>query len=113
MLAGVAFAAGTLCVTVFSLLPQDAIPHVDVSDKIQHLVAYLCLALTGGAAFPGRRSMAALGLGLVAVGIGLECAQMFVPGRSASVGDAVANTLGVVLGLAFAHIAHVRARRSA
>ena len=107
------FVAGMVCVAVLSLLPQDAIPSVDVSDKVQHLMAYLCLALAGGVTFPERRSMLALGLGLVALGIGIECAQAFVPGRFASVGDAAANTLGVALGLSLARIAVARARLSA
>lgn len=111
-LAGAAFAAGALAVTVLSLLPREVVPDVDLGDKVQHLIAYLCLALAGGIAFPDRRSLLALGLGLVVLGAGLEFAQAIVPGRFASVGDAIANTLGVALGLTIARFAVSRARLS-
>lgn len=107
-LAAAAFAVGALTVAVLSLLPQELMPNVDVGDKIQHLTAYLCLALVGGTAFPGRRQQLAVGLGLFAFGIGIEFIQAFVPGRFASVGDVVANTIGVVLGLSIARFAGSR-----
>lgn len=111
ILAGAAFAAGVIAVAVLCLLPQEAVPHLDVGDKAQHLIAYLCLALAGGVAFPGRSVwvVVGLGLGLVALGIGLEVGQAFVPGRYASMGDAAANTLGVVIGLTVARVASARA----
>ena len=113
MLAGMSCVAGILAVTILSLLPQDTLPHMDVSDKVQHLIAYFCMALAGGIAFPRRRSLMALGFGLAVLGIGLEFAQMFVPGRFASIGDGVANTLGVVLGLSLARIVNTRTGLSA
>lgn len=104
-LAGAAFAAGAIIVAVLSLLPQDVMPHVGFGDKIQHLIAYLCLALAGGIAFPDRRSFLALAVGLVALGIVLEFGQAVVPGRFTSIGDVVANTVGVLLGLTIARFA--------
>lgn len=112
-LAGAVFAIGAIAVALLSLLPQHTMPVMDVSDKAQHLIAYLCLALAGGIAVPGWRPMLWVGLGLIVFGAGLECVQAFVPGRFASVGDAAANTLGVALGLTLARIAGFRARRSA
>jgi len=112
-LAGTAFAAGVVAVTVLSLLPQGAVPHMDVSDKAEHLMAYLCLALAGGVAFPERRASVALGLGLVALGIALEIGQAFAPDRYPSVADAIANSFGVIIGLTIARVLFARARRSA
>ena len=40
-----------------------------------------------------------LGLGLVALGIGLEFGQAIIPGRHTSAFDALANTIGVILEL--------------
>lgn len=108
ILAGVAFFAGMLTVAVLSLLPQDAVPQVDLSDKLQHLIAYLCVALAGGIAFPEGRFPIVLGLVLVVLGVGIEGAQAFIPGRFASVGDAVANTFGVLIGVALARVAGAR-----
>ncbi len=104
-MAGAVFTLGAVCVAVLSLLPQTVLPSVELSDKLQHLIAYLCLALAGGIAFPQRRSLIALGLGLIALGVGLEVAQGFVPGRLVSAADAIANTAGVALGLIVARIA--------
>ncbi len=112
-LAGAAFAAGVLAVVVLSLVPQEALSHFNLSDKPLHAAAYLCLALAGGIAFPDRRSLLALALGLVALGIVLEFGQALVPGRFTSVGDAVANTVGVVLGLTIARFAVPWIRSSA
>lgn len=112
-LATASFVIGVVAVAVLSLVPLQAIPGMDVSDKAQHLIAYLCLALAGGIAFPGRRSLLVMGLGLVLFGVSLELAQSFIPGRFASVVDAAANTLGVALGLTLAWVAGSRAGLSA
>lgn len=111
-LAAAAFAVGVVAVVALSVVQPD-IPAMHGSDKARHLSAYLCLALAGGIAFPGRRSLLVVGLGLVAMGIGLEFIQAFIPGRMASVGDAAANTAGVALGLTVAWIAGTRAGLSA
>ncbi len=110
-LAAAAFAVGVVAVVALSVVQPD-IPAMHGSDKARHLSAYLCLALAGGIAFPGWRSLLAVGLGLVAMGIGLEFVQAFIPGRMASAGDVAANTAGVALGLTVAWIAGTRARLS-
>jgi len=99
-----AFAAGIVVVSVLSLTPGDVLPAIDVWDKLQHVLAYLTLAATGGVAFPGRRLIPRLALGLLILGCALEALQVLVPGRVASVDDAVANAIGVALGLAIARI---------
>ena len=107
----VLFVLGVLAVASVSLLPQQALPPVGLWDKLQHLVAYGALALTGGAAFPGNRRLLVLGGGLILFGGALELAQAGIPGRFGSIGDALANALGVALGLAVAHwAAHFAAR---
>ncbi len=112
-LAAVAFVAGALAVTILSLLPDNAMPHTRLWDKAQHVIAYLCLGLAGGIAFPDRRFVPVLGLGLVALGIGLEFGQAIIPGRYTSAWDALANTLGVMLGLALARFTLPRTGLSA
>ena len=97
------FAIGVLLVALVSLVPQESLPPVGLWDKLQHLLAYGALALTGGVAFPGNRRLVVLGAWLVLLGGALELAQAQIPGRFGSIGDALANTLGVALGLAAAH----------
>jgi VanZ family protein len=70
-------------------------------DKPVHALSY---ALLGGlaAAWRGRDGVALVGV-VVAVagfGAGVEVAQLAVPGRTASMGDAAANFVGAVVGVA-------------
>lgn len=75
------------------------------SDKLLHALAFLVLALLTARAvryeLPGRArlSRAGLAVGLsVATGVLLEVYQLALPDRSAEVADAVADTIGAVLG---------------
>jgi len=92
-----AFAGTVLTVIVLSLLPGRDLPQIGISDKLEHATAYAGMALTGSLAFPRRPALLWLLVLLPALGIALEFGQMLVPGRSAEVGDAVANTIGVLL----------------
>src|SRR5512132_3219791 len=62
------------------------------------IVVLAILLLTPGA-FPTRSSLLRLGFGLPCLGALFEILQIFVPGREAAVGDAMANTIGVAIGL--------------
>src|SRR5262249_20357571 len=88
------FAAGVVAVVVLSLLPRGEMPSVGISDKIEHLVAYALLGLTGGLAFTTRRATILLLVLLPLLGIVLEFAQLVVPGRSSEVADALADWIG-------------------
>ena len=63
-------------------------------------LAFGVVAFTGAVAFPSRSSLLCLGFGLPCLGALFEILQIFVPGREAAVGDALANTIGVAIGLA-------------
>jgi VanZ family protein len=76
------------------------------ADKWVHAASY---ALLAALAVSGRvtRFTTSGAVGLVVVvlavagfGAGIEVAQSFVPGRTASGGDVVANTIGAVVGVA-------------
>jgi VanZ family protein len=94
-----AFAIGVLVVTVLSLAPAQTLPTLDLSDKINHAIAYAFLAATGCFGFGVSR----LGTQLVIVvslslfGGLIEVLQP-LSGRSASVADALANQVGIGLG---------------
>lgn len=102
------FAAGAVAVSVLSLTPSDALPGIELWDKLQHVLAYLILAVTGAVAFPGRRSLPWLTVGLLILGCVLEAIQAFIPSRTASFDDAIANAIGVGLGLVIARVAGSR-----
>jgi VanZ family protein len=71
---------------------------VAVSDKLYHAVAYFVLTLVALYIFDGERPLV-VAVGVVALGAGVEVAQGFVPYRTASLLDAVANVVGVAVAL--------------
>jgi VanZ family protein len=83
-----------------SLNPVTKPPNAHHIDKFVHLLVYGALA--GLPALRLRRVRAALLIAvvLVAIGCAIEVLQGLVPGRQGSVGDALANTLGIALGFA-------------
>lgn len=91
------------CVVVASLVPARDLPDLQVSDKSEHLVAYALLAAGAVQLFARRLSWAVVCLLLVLMGIGLEYLQAAMKlGRMLDRADALANTLGVLVGLATA-----------
>ena len=89
---------GLVC--YLSLSPDVATPfHFRWADKVYHSIAYLWLSFLPFLAIR-RIPMAIGGVSFIMLlGLGLELAQNFVPGRFFSVGDMVANSLGVGLGV--------------
>jgi VanZ family protein len=81
-------------------------------DKLVHFGAYAGLAFLSLLAFEGRRGMA-VALSMIFLGAGIEILQHFSPGRTPDIDDAIANTLGVLSGIALgtARAGSVRLRR--
>lgn len=86
-------------VAFFGLIPSVSLPRTGISDKVEHALAYVLLAVWfGGLMAPSKHFR--LGLTLVAFSILIELLQGFMGlGRSADAEDVVANAIGVVLGL--------------
>lgn len=88
-----------LCIAL-SLLPPVALPGPAHSDKLGHFLAYFMLSAWAVGTFRTRRAHLLAALGLVALGIALEVAQANLTRvRLGDVRDALANTLGVAVGL--------------
>jgi len=88
-------------VVVLSLMPPPPMPEFDQSDKWSHFLAYCALAAGAVQLFRNWPALLGAGLGLVLLGIGLEYAQgSLTATRMADPDDALANTLGVIAGLA-------------
>ncbi len=85
------------CVVAFDPAPSPV--GVAHGDKLQHLVAFAALGLVARLAL--QRAPVA-GLAMLGFGIFIEAVQHFIPTRSASLGDVVADAAGVVLGLLLA-----------
>jgi VanZ family protein len=91
-------------VVVASLAPASGLPDVPKNfDKVEHFVAYAALAAGAVQLFARRLSWAMVCVLLVLMGIGLEHLQaQMALGRMLDRMDALANTLGVLAGLATA-----------
>ena len=87
-------------VVAVSLLPATDLPDAPGSDKLHHFIAYFLLAASAVQLFARWPALLGAGLGLVLMGIGLEHLQGATDTRMADRLDALANTLGVVIGLA-------------
>ncbi len=87
-------------VSYFSLIPQLELP-VDFwnADKAYHCAAYAWLSALAMLSFPIRRLALSSALFMIILGILLEIGQHFIPGRSFSLLDMAANSLGVFLGI--------------
>ena len=90
------------CVVVLSLVPVSDLPHVPQgTDKLEHFVAYALLSAGAVQLFARRLSLLSACVVLALLGIALEMMQgRMGVGRAMDVRDALANTLGVLAGLA-------------
>ena len=86
---------------VVCLIPPPPLALPQNSDKVEHFLAYFLLA---SAAVQNYRTRAALlwaGAGLVLLGVGIEFLQgALTTNRMADPMDALANSIGVVVGMA-------------
>lgn len=86
-----------------SLLPGKDLPAVPINDKVEHFLAYAVLSASAVQLFARRLSWAVVAVLFVLMGIGLEFLQAKMAlGRMLDRADALANTIGVLLGLATA-----------
>ena len=85
-------------ITFASLMPMPEFIGPTIWDKALHFVGYAGLCFLGYIAFPNFGwKMAAF---VVLWGIGIELAQIPVPGRLFEWGDVLANSLGALAGWA-------------
>lgn len=94
---GAATLAIALAIGVLTLSPSTGVPHgIWGLDKIAHASAFLVLVLPTAALWP--RISAKVGALAVVYGGAIELIQPFA-GRSAELGDLVADGIGVGLGI--------------
>ena len=89
---------GLLALGVVSLVP---VPDLGGGDKFGHFFSYAMLSAFFSLLVEQRKTLWRILLGLIAYGLLLEFLQGFTSYRSGDLADAVANSLGVMTGLAF------------
>lgn len=83
-----------------SIIPSLSPPSAHHLDLLIHFGVYVVLAALPAALLERLRVVIALGVLLAGVGLVIEMAQSYVPGRSSSELDLIANCLGILSGLA-------------
>jgi VanZ family protein len=113
-IAQVTWIISILLVSYLSLIPQTALPHTFIgADKIAHFLAYFWLSLLPFFGFKEIRHAVFAAVWMIGLGIGLEFAQAWVPGRQPSLFDTIANSTGVLLGiLLMRHVMRARLKRN-
>ena len=82
-------------------------------DKLNHMAAFTALTFTGCLGFPGtRRLLWGVLPGMLVLGVLIEVAQYFVPGRSCEWLDLGADAVGIACGAALALYIWVLARKA-
>ena len=92
-----------VAVIIMSLMPLPPTPEIapGLDDKVAHGLIYGILMAWCAAALHYRYWLR-LGVAIVALGAGLEFIQVFLPYRSGSLLDIIANGLGVLFGAVLA-----------
>jgi VanZ family protein len=89
-----------LCIVLSLITPPDISLDVDNSDKLGHFLAYGTLSAWAILIFERKQSWFFSALGLIVLGIVMEFAQGYLTSnRMMDWHDAIANTMGVGLGL--------------
>lgn len=90
--------AGFIAVAIAYLSLKPSVQLGEVNDKIGHFIAYFTLMFITGLAFWKRKREVMMTLtASISYGIFIEIGQYFVPGRSFSVLDMLANAAGALL----------------
>lgn len=89
-----------ILISYLSLTPPVQIPYeFRAADKLGHFLAYLWLGTLPFFGFVRLRVASTGALLMILLGVGLEFAQAYVPGRNFSVADMAADCAGVVSGI--------------
>jgi VanZ family protein len=100
----VVFAAAVAVVLWATLAPTRDLPSVNLWDKAEHAVAFFGLTFLGVWAMPRWRLRVAAAM--LALGVVIEIAQAVMPlGRDGDIRDAMADSVGILIGLPAALIA--------
>ncbi|WP_368732169.1 VanZ family protein [Salinarimonas soli] len=84
---------------VLSLWPGGVETPPEVAGPRRHFLAYAATAAVLAYAYRSPRHQWVVSCGLVALGIALEVGQIWVPGRTAGIGDAIGSGMGAIAGV--------------
>jgi VanZ family protein len=85
-------------ITILSLMPPSSGREIPTNDKVGHFIAYGIFAFVSLSYGYRQFSFFKIILFTFSFGILMEYCQGFIPGREPSILDALANTVGILLG---------------
>ena len=95
MLAKVGLVLSLMIITTLSLMPVESLPQTSVSDKIQHLAAFLLLAYIVDCSFEKTPFNLKKCFGLIFYGLMIEVLQWYSGYRFFELADLVADAAGI------------------
>lgn len=93
-----------LGIIILSVVPGDVRPHTGAPGQGEHAIAYFLTAFLFGLRGNSPSQLVRIALILIAGTAVLETAQLWIPGRNSQVGDFVASSLGILVGLAAGYL---------
>ena len=101
------FIISIVAITIVATVKSGNLPDIALkSDKINHVLAFGFLTLMVNISYPQLSTLKKL-FCLLTYGLALELIQYFLPWRSFSVADIVADIIGIVLATAGLEIIHI------
>lgn len=91
-----------LAVAAGSLIPSGLLRPLapaELGDFQVHATAYMLMVATSALFCRRVREVAVVALVALAIGVGLEYLQMYMPERGARIADVLANLVGATIGL--------------
>ena len=98
MLTKLQFYIGLGIISILSLLPGSAMPRLGSQDKVCHAIGYLMLFLSVSIGYNFRKWNLVKFSGLFLYSILIEVAQFYIPNRTLSGFDMMANAIGLMIG---------------
>lgn len=93
-----------LAIVIVSVVPNTLRPHVLEDKHVEHFSAYLAAGMLWAMGWRRDRQLLLAGGALAACSATLEIIQLWVPGRTSSVADFLASSLGAWAGLAMIYL---------
>ena len=82
---------------IMAVIPAQSDPTSFINDKIKHIFTFVVLAFLLDTAYPKHTGISWKPIFLFTYGVLIECCQQLTPYRQFSLGDIMANTVGICL----------------
>ena len=96
--------AYVVVVIFLSLVPVSSVISAGYSDKIAHFIAYGGMGVLAYFGTDSFKKRIYLFVSIITLGALMECLQYYIPGRSASYFDILANAAGALFGFAISRM---------